>query len=69
MQVDVAVVKFTPLVQPIINVHYNTLEMIVKAVFQYRRKMIIKGIRLLNVVRGNPSTPEITYAQCWHCKA
>ncbi|XP_065907940.1 dimethyladenosine transferase 1, mitochondrial-like [Dysidea avara] len=46
-KVDVAVVKFTPLVQPIINVHYNTLETVVKAVFQYRRKMMIKGIRLL----------------------
>jgi len=42
--VDVSVMKFTTLVQP-------TLEMVVKAVFQYRRKMMIKGIRLLGVVR------------------
>jgi len=44
-QVDVAVVKFVPLVQPAIDIDYETLEMVVKAMFQHRRKIILKGVR------------------------
>ncbi len=45
MQVDAVVLKLTPLVHPRINVHYSTLEKVVKAIFQYRRKYIRKGAK------------------------
>lgn len=43
LEVDAVVLKLTPLVRPRIDVDYSTLEKIVKALFQYRRKYIRKG--------------------------
>lgn len=45
MQVDAAVLKLTPLATPTINVNYKTLETVVKALFQYRRKYIRSGAK------------------------
>ena len=42
-QVDAMVLKLTPLIKPQINVDFDTLERVVKALFQYRRKFIRKG--------------------------
>ena len=45
LQVDVAVLKLTPLVEPAINVDYDTLEELVKGMFKSRRKMIRHGAK------------------------
>ena len=42
-QVDAVVLKLTPLVVPKISAHYITVEKVVKAMFQHRRKFIRKG--------------------------
>ncbi|XP_064405368.1 dimethyladenosine transferase 1, mitochondrial-like isoform X2 [Halichondria panicea] len=46
-KVDAVVLKLTPLVTPRITVDYSTLEKVVKALFQYRRKYIRRGATLL----------------------
>ena len=42
-QVDAVVLKLTPLVVPKISAHHSTVEKVVKAMFQHRRKIIRKG--------------------------
>lgn len=42
-QVDAVVLKLTPLIVPKISAHYSTVEKVVKAMFQHRRKFIRKG--------------------------
>ena len=39
------VLKLTPLVEPVINVDYDTLEELVKGMFQSRRKIIRHGAK------------------------
>jgi 16S rRNA A1518/A1519 N6-dimethyltransferase RsmA/KsgA/DIM1 with predicted DNA glycosylase/AP lyase activity len=53
-QVDAVVLKLTPLVQPLIQVDYKSLELMVKVLFQFRRKYIRRGASLLF-----PSHPEL----------
>ena len=42
-QVDAVVLKLTPHVAPLVRADFTTLETVVKALFQYRRKVIRKG--------------------------
>ncbi|KGL75462.1 hypothetical protein N309_06845, partial [Tinamus guttatus] len=46
-QVDVAVVHFTPLVQPKIQQPFKLVEKVVQSVFQFRRKYCCRGIGIL----------------------
>ncbi|XP_053149580.1 dimethyladenosine transferase 1, mitochondrial isoform X2 [Hemicordylus capensis] len=46
-EVDVAVVHFTPLVQPKIEQPFKLVEKVVRSVFQFRRKHCHHGIRIL----------------------
>ncbi|NWI15566.1 TFB1M transferase, partial [Crypturellus soui] len=46
-QVDVAVVHFTPLVQPKIQQPFKLVEKVVQSVFQFRRKYCCRGIEIL----------------------
>uniref|UniRef100_A0A1X7SXW7 Uncharacterized protein n=1 Tax=Amphimedon queenslandica TaxID=400682 RepID=A0A1X7SXW7_AMPQE len=46
-QVQAVVVKITPLLTPVINTDFDTLETVVRALFQYRRKMIRHSAKLL----------------------
>jgi dimethyladenosine transferase 1 len=46
-EVDAAVLRLSPLVKPLINVDYGTVEKVVKALFQYRRKYFSKCAKLL----------------------
>ena len=48
-QVDAVVLKLTPLAKPRIEAEYGVLETLVKCLFQYRRKYIRKGARLLHI--------------------
>ena len=45
VQVDATVLRLTPLVQPAISVKYGSLETVVKAMFQHRRKIIRRGAK------------------------
>ena len=49
VQVDAVVLKLTPLVQPRILTDYRTLEAVVKALFQFRRKYIRRGARWVEI--------------------
>ena len=42
-QVDAVVLKLIPLTVPKISAHYDTVEKVVKTLFQHRRKFIRKG--------------------------
>lgn len=46
-KVDAVVLKLTPHVAPLVRADFTTLETVVKALFQYRRKVIRKGAQLL----------------------
>ncbi|NXY71403.1 TFB1M transferase, partial [Glareola pratincola] len=46
-EVDVAVVHFTPLVQPKIQQPFELVEKVVQSVFQFRRKYCFRGIETL----------------------
>ncbi|XP_051469395.1 dimethyladenosine transferase 1, mitochondrial isoform X2 [Apus apus] len=46
-EVDVAVVHFTPLVQPKIEQPFELVEKVVRSVFQFRRKYCFRGIETL----------------------
>ncbi|XP_077406587.1 dimethyladenosine transferase 1, mitochondrial [Vanacampus margaritifer] len=46
-EVDVGVVHFTPLVQPLIQQPFKLVEKVVRNVFQFRRKYCYKGIGML----------------------
>lgn len=46
-EVDVAVVHFTPLIQPKIEQPFKLVEKVVQSVFQYRRKYCHHGVSLL----------------------
>lgn len=46
-KVDATVLKFTPRIVPKIDVEFDSLETVVKAMFQYRRKFIYKSASLL----------------------
>ncbi|KAM6138413.1 dimethyladenosine transferase 1, mitochondrial isoform 2-T2 [Phoenicopterus ruber ruber] len=46
-EVDVAVVHFTPLVQPKIQQPFELVEKVVRSVFQFRRKYCFRGIETL----------------------
>ncbi|XP_026701436.1 dimethyladenosine transferase 1, mitochondrial isoform X2 [Athene cunicularia] len=46
-EVDVAVVHFTPLVQPKIQQPFKLVEKVVRSVFQFRRKYCFRGIETL----------------------
>ncbi|XP_076189932.1 dimethyladenosine transferase 1, mitochondrial isoform X2 [Aptenodytes patagonicus] len=46
-EVDVAVVHFTPLVQPKIQQPFKLVEKVVQSVFQFRRKYCFRGIETL----------------------
>ncbi|XP_054250750.1 dimethyladenosine transferase 1, mitochondrial isoform X2 [Indicator indicator] len=46
-EVDVAVVHFTPLVQPKIQQPFKLVEKVVQSVFQFRRKYCVRGIATL----------------------
>jgi dimethyladenosine transferase 1 len=46
-KVEAVILRITPLVKPIIDVEYQVLEKIVKGLFQYRRKYIKHGAKLL----------------------
>ncbi|XP_042329268.1 dimethyladenosine transferase 1, mitochondrial isoform X1 [Sceloporus undulatus] len=45
--VDVAVIHFTPLVQPQIEQPFKLVEKVVQSVFQFRRKYCHQGVRIL----------------------
>ncbi|XP_054652224.1 dimethyladenosine transferase 1, mitochondrial [Dunckerocampus dactyliophorus] len=46
-EVDVGVVHFTPLVQPLIQQPFKLVEKVVRNIFQFRRKFCHKGIGML----------------------
>ncbi|XP_068087979.1 dimethyladenosine transferase 1, mitochondrial isoform X2 [Hyperolius riggenbachi] len=46
-EVDVAVVHFTPLIQPKIHQPFKLVEKVIQSVFQYRRKYCHHGVSLL----------------------
>ncbi|XP_015139735.1 dimethyladenosine transferase 1, mitochondrial isoform X3 [Gallus gallus] len=46
-EVDVAVVHFTPLVQPKIQQPFELVEKVVQSVFQFRRKYCYRGVEIL----------------------
>ncbi|XP_042329278.1 dimethyladenosine transferase 1, mitochondrial isoform X2 [Sceloporus undulatus] len=46
-EVDVAVIHFTPLVQPQIEQPFKLVEKVVQSVFQFRRKYCHQGVRIL----------------------
>jgi len=42
--VDVGVVRLTPLKKPIISLPFNVIEKVVRSVFNYRQKYCIRGV-------------------------
>lgn len=42
--VDVGVVRLTPLKKPIIDLPFNLVEKVVRCVFSYRQKYCIRGV-------------------------
>lgn len=42
--VDVGVVRLTPLKKPIINLPFNVIEKVIRCVFSYRQKYCIRGV-------------------------
>ena len=46
-KVDVALVKFTPLIQPVIDLPFNYVEKFVRHLFHYRNKSIRKSVDTL----------------------
>ncbi|KAI1240897.1 hypothetical protein IHE44_0009345 [Lamprotornis superbus] len=58
MGVDVAVVHFTPLVQPKIQQPFELVEKVVQSVFQFRRKYCFRGIETLFPENGRLKRTE-----------
>lgn len=46
-EVDVGVVRLTPLKQPIISLPFDIIEKVVRCVFSYRQKYCIRGVETL----------------------
>jgi dimethyladenosine transferase 1 len=46
-KVDAAVLHMVPLVNPVLDVPFDTVEVVVKSLFNFRRKIISNGARLL----------------------
>ncbi|NXT61248.1 TFB1M transferase, partial [Chaetops frenatus] len=57
-EVDVAVVHFTPLVQPKIQQPFELVEKVVQSVFQFRRKYCFRGIETLFPENGRLKRTE-----------
>ncbi|NWU33383.1 TFB1M transferase, partial [Hylia prasina] len=57
-EVDVAVVHFTPLVQPKIQQPFELVEKVVQSVFQFRRKYCYRGIETLFPENGRLKRTE-----------
>ncbi|OWK55141.1 Dimethyladenosine transferase 1, mitochondrial [Lonchura striata] len=57
-EVDVAVVHFTPLVQPKIQQPFELVEKVVQSVFQFRRKYCFRGIETLFPEKGRLKRTE-----------
>ncbi|KAM6433920.1 dimethyladenosine transferase 1, mitochondrial [Rhynochetos jubatus] len=57
-EVDVAVVHFTPLVQPKIQQPFELVEKVVQSVFQFRRKYCFRGIQTLFPENGRLKRTE-----------
>ena len=65
------VLKLTPLVEPVINVDYDTLEELVKGMFQSRRKIIRHGAKSVHQNKNSMDTsgsnlefPEGVHESC-----
>lgn len=47
--VDVGVVRLTPLIKPIIALPFNIIEKVVRCVFSYRQKHCIRGVEWVKI--------------------
>lgn len=66
-QVDAVVLKLTPLISPKISAEFRTVEKVVKAMFQHRRKYIKRGARLGHTNSGSSVQQKwILVLSCTH---